>query len=150
MGESNVHLEAKVPAAKLIEYLTRSEFDAHDNGDINSACLAIEENLDDLEKDLVQVYLIARGNNINYTRKRTVPTSGKVELFQGHGGKAVGAYVGDRKVFHPSMVSVQIHILDIYPTDDHSGTPQRQSVPVIAIHLPGQIHKWAKNILKQL
>lgn len=150
MGESNVHLEAKVPAAKLIEYLTRSEFDAHDNGDINSACLAIEENLDDLKKDLVQVYLIARGNNINYTRKRTVPTSGKVELFQGHGGKAVGAYVGDRKVFHPSMVSVQIHILDIYPTDDHSGIPQRQSVPVIAIHLPGQIHKWAKNILKQL
>ena len=148
-GESNVHLEAKVPAAFLIEYLSRAKFDAHDNGDINSACLAIQENLDDLEKDMVQVYLMARGNNINFNRKRTVPPSGKVELFQGRGGVTVGPYVGDRKVFHPSKVSVQIHILDIYDTDDHSSSPIRVSVPVIAIHLPAQIHRWAKNILKQ-
>jgi hypothetical protein len=149
LGESNVHLKASVPAARVIEYLTRVKFDAHDSGDMNSACLAIDENLDNLQTDLVEVYLIARGNNTKFNRKRTVEVGGKVELFQGRGGERVGAYVGDRKVFHPSRVSVQIHILDIYNTHDHSVLAQKESVPVIAIHLPKQIHEWAKNILKQ-
>lgn len=148
-GESNVHLEAKVPAVKLLEYLTKVKFDAHDDGDINSAFLAIEQNLTNLEIELIQVYVIARGNNTRFKRKRTVPAGEKVELFQGRGEGKVNPYVGDRKVVHPSRVSVQIHILDIYDTDDHSGFPDRPSVPVIAIHLPRNIHEWSKNILKQ-
>jgi hypothetical protein len=149
LGESNVHLRASVPAARVIEYLTRVKFDAHDNGDMNSACLAIEENLNDIQNDLVEVYLIARGNNTKFKRKRTVEAGKKVEVFQGRNDAGVGAYVGDRKVFHPSRVSVQIYIFDIYATLDHSVPPLKESVPVIAIHLPKPIHEWAKNILKQ-
>jgi hypothetical protein len=116
---------------------------------MNSACLAIEENLNDIQNDLVEVYLIARGNNTKFKRKRTVEAGKKVEVFQGRNDAGVGAYVGDRKVFHPSRVSVQIYIFDIYATLDHSVPPLKESVPVIAIHLPKPIHEWAKNILKQ-
>ena len=148
-GKSNVHLQASVPVAVVIDYLTKLRFAAVDEGDINSACLAIEENTTDLDAELADVYLIAHGNDKNFRRTRTVPSGAPVELFQGRGEEGPNSYVGDRKVHHPSRVSIQIHILDIYPTTDRDTPSERPSVPVIAIHLPKQVHSWAKNILKQ-
>jgi hypothetical protein len=148
-GASNVHLQASVPISKIIDYLTKIRFAALDDGDINSACLAIEENSTDLNVDLADVYLMARGNGSSYKRTRTVPNGGTIELFQGRGEDGQNPYVGDRKVHHPSRVTLQIHLLDIYPTKDRGKPAERQSVPVIAIHLPKQVHAWAKNILKQ-
>jgi len=148
-GDSNVHLQAKVPLAMVVEYLTRIRFSAVDNGDMNSACLAIEENAVDLSTDWADVYLIAHGNNKEPRRTRTVPDGGSIELFQGRGEEHENKYLGDRMVHHPSRVSIQIHLLDIYPTKGRGKPSERQSVPVIAVHLPKKVHSWAKNILKQ-
>ena len=123
-------------------------FAAEDEGDINSGLLAIEATASDPDNDLVRVYFMARGIDPKHCRKRTVPTGGTVDLFQGK-GDGRGAYVGDRKVVDPLRPSIQVHYLDIYPTKEHHGLPARSSVPVIALHLPRSTHDWAKNILKQ-
>ena len=148
-GDSKVHLQASVPVAKVIDYLTKIRLTAVDDGDFNSAFLAIEENTINLDTDLAEVFLIAHGNDRGFRRTRTVPSGASIELFQGRGQERENAYLGDRKVHHPSRVSIQIHVLDIYPTQDRNQPPERESVPVIAIHLPKNVHAWAKNILKQ-
>jgi hypothetical protein len=116
---------------------------------MNSACLAIEENSEDLSTEFATVYLMAQGgSNSNFRRTRTLNAAGGVDLFQGR-GEGEDTYKGDRKVLHPSRVSIQIHVLDIFSSKGRDGDPERRSVPAIAVHLPKNVHEWAKNILKQ-
>jgi len=148
-GESNVHLEAAVSIQQLLDLLTNVHFAASDEGDMNSAILAIEENTLDPDTEKANVYLIAKGSeNRDFVRTRTLGPGGQIDLFQGR-GEGPDAYVGDRKVQHPSRVSIQIHIIDFFPSKDRNLPPERSHVPTFAIHLPKVMHDWAKNILKQ-
>ena len=148
-GDSNIHLEAAVPIQKILDLLTKVHFAASDEGDMNSAILAIEENTLDPNTEKANVYLIGKGGkNSNFVRSRTLSAGSQIELFQGR-GEGPNTYVGDRKVHHPSRVSIQIHTIDYYPTKDRKLPPERSQIPTFAIHLPKAMHDWAKNILKQ-
>jgi hypothetical protein len=146
---STTHLESLMTLHELKQLISNLNFSAEDEGDVNSALLAIEENAADPDNDLIRIFLMSRGVDNQHTRARTVPDGGTIDLFQGR-GSGRGAYVGDKKVVDPLRPSLQIHFLDIYPTKNHAGNPARSSVPVIALHLPKKTHDWAKNLLKQV
>jgi hypothetical protein len=147
-AHSTTHLRTEVSLKKLLTLISDLNFSSEDEGDINSALLAIEENCLDLDSDTATVIFMAQGSRDRSPRKRTVPNGQSVDLFQGR-GEGRGAYVGDRKVFDPLHPTLQIHLLDIFLTKQHGVKAHRSKVPVIALHLPKPTHDWAKNLLKQ-
>lgn len=142
---STTHLEALVPLSTMFDFLSNLSMSAEDRGHFSAAILAISENNPDPENTQCLVVRIAQGaDDKTFRRTRTIPIS----LFQGPRDREDG-YVGDKKVKHASLVTVQIHVLNLV---DHLGEGQKiinKDVVTVGINLPNSELNWAKKILRQ-
>jgi hypothetical protein len=129
----------------MFDFLSNLSMSAEDRGHFSAAILAISENNPDPENTQCLVVRIAQGaDDKTFRRTRTIPIS----LFQGPRDREDG-YVGDKRVKHASLVTVQIHVLNLV---DHLGEGQKiinKDVVTVGINLPNSELNWAKKILRQ-
>jgi hypothetical protein len=141
---STTHVDARVPLSKILEIISGLTYRADDRNRFDATRLAIEETHQDLTNATGLVVLIAQGSaDKSFRRERTEPIS----LLQG-GNTVKGGYVGDRGVFDPGSVTLQIHLLTTVE-DMKSRKPVRLNMTAIGVHLPNETAEWMQNILVQ-
>lgn len=140
------HHAAQVPLVSLYETLAEWEAVSEDYERLLGLSLVLALMLDsDASAESRLVFMDGfRSLSGAEARRRTRTDSPgpemTAELFQGE--DAGTRYPGDHGIFDPALVSVQLHLLNLFERD---GTLWEEAVPAIAVHLPSD----APNLILQ-
>jgi hypothetical protein len=131
------HRAAQVPLFSLYEMLAEWEAVSEDYERLLGLSLVLDQMLDSdgsAEGRLVFMDGFREQSGAEARRRTRTDSPGPartVELFQGP--DAGTGYPGDQGIFDPAVVSVQLHLLNLFERD---GTLWEEAVPAVAVHLP--------------
>lgn len=136
--ESRQHQTALVPLESLYEVLAEWEAVSEDFERLLGLSLVLGQMLEKEPRAECRLTFMdgvrAVGDEERHRRRRRQQSEGPaktVEIFQGEDPK--NRYPGDRSIHAPDLVSVQLHLLDLYERDDSLWDV---GVPAVAVHLP--------------
>jgi hypothetical protein len=139
---SRRHQTADAPLTSLYETLAEWEAMSEDSERLLGLGLVLGQLLDKDSRARCRLVFMdgvrSVDDSIGRRERQQVQSEGPVktvELFQGEDPK--NRYPGDRGIRDSDLVTVQLHLLDLYERDDDS--PWGEAVPALAVHLPGKV-----------
>jgi len=132
------HRSLEVPLSSLYEVLAEWEAVSEDYERLLGLSLVLGQMLDAEARASGRLTFMdgvgSLSDSAGRRRRKRQETGGParvVEIFQGEDPGT--GYPGDRGIFDPDLVSVQLHLLDLYERDE---SLWEETVPAVAVHLP--------------